>query len=236
VRWTYSRCTVRVTASHQITATFELSFGDLLRAQLWHLRRQRGILFLCGISTFALLTTVIPAIISGRERASDPRFIGVFGTAFVLFPLASWWQARKAFRSLKSQQLHKTYVFEFEGLTFSDGLSSAHLLGGDPASCGEPRHLVRIRATASLSFHSQACLFEHRGCSSDPQATGGDTGVQSEGGYVNAAPKQQQDQPRTPYLLFPRQHAQGKTQPGDPSGVKGDGARARAGACVGALH
>jgi hypothetical protein len=37
-----------------------------------------------------------------------------------------WWQARKAFRSLKSLQLQKTYIFSTQGLTMSDGLSSAH--------------------------------------------------------------------------------------------------------------
>jgi hypothetical protein len=68
-----------MTMSPEVKATFDLEFADLLRAHLWHVRRQRGVLVVYVILLFALLTTVIPAIVAGRERASDPRFVGSTG-------------------------------------------------------------------------------------------------------------------------------------------------------------
>ena len=76
-----------MTVQLPIVGSYELTVADLRRAQLGVLLRSRAVLGIYAVLIFSFFTVVLPAILEGRERAWDVRFIAVFGSFFVFVPL-----------------------------------------------------------------------------------------------------------------------------------------------------
>jgi len=116
-----------MTVQLPIVGSYELTVTDLRRAQLGVLLRSRAVLGIYAVLLFSFFAVVLPAILEGRERVWDIRFIVVFGSFFVFIPLLLWWSPVSQVRSLKPEQRVRRFSFDPEGFTTENDLASTRV-------------------------------------------------------------------------------------------------------------